>query len=80
MLDDIHIWKTPVIIDLAGERHAIQSLAQASRVLHLGWPVERTAKHEFAVEACKAAMKGANPEVAYMAFVDATIEAGVFVE
>lgn len=80
MLDTIHTWDRPLIITLNGEALVVVAPAQARNILLLDWPGERGDKHKIASELCLAAMEGANPEPAYLAFMDATIEAGMFVE
>jgi hypothetical protein len=79
MLDAVHTWEHPVTIRLGGVDHSIAAPVQASHILFVEWPVDRTDKHKAASQACKAAMEGASPEVARAAFIDATIEAGLFI-
>ena len=80
MLDTVHTWAQPVTIRLDGVEHVVSSPVQARHVLLVEWPGERTDKHKAASQACLAAMEGANPEPAWTAFIDATIEAGIFVK
>lgn len=44
------------------------------------WPNERSDKHKTARDTCVAAMQGAAAGASWMAFIDAGIEAGIFVE
>ncbi|KKB77154.1 hypothetical protein VW35_15660 [Devosia soli] len=80
MLDTLHTWERPLTITLNGEPLVVVAPAQARNILLLDWPAERGDKHKIASDLCLAAMEGANPEPAYLAFMDATIEAGIFVE
>ena len=80
MLDTIHTWDRPMTIRLNDEALVVVAPAQARNILLLDWPAERGDKHKIASDLCLAAMEGANPEPAYLAFMDATIEAGIFVE
>ena len=80
MLDTIHTWDRPITITLNEEALVVVAPAQARNILLLDWPAERGDKHKIASDLCLAAMQGANPEPAYLAFMEATIEAGIFVE
>jgi hypothetical protein len=80
MLDGAHTWSRPVIIKVNGAERMIEAPAEASRVLYVEWPGDRTAKHKAACEAVKAAMEGADPEVAWVAFIEACIERGLLIE
>ncbi|KKB08253.1 DUF982 domain-containing protein [Devosia chinhatensis] len=80
MLDAIHTWDNPVIISLGGEQVIVRTPAQARNVLLLDWPAERSDKHKIASGLCKAAMEGDDPGPSYWAFIEATLEAGIFVK
>lgn len=80
MLDTIHAWERPVTIKLNGESVIVSTPAQARNVLLLDWPAERGDRHKIASELCLAAMEGASAEPAWLAFMEAAIEANVFVE
>ena len=80
MLDTIHTWDRPITITLNGEHLVVMGPAQARNILLLDWPTERTDKHKIASDVCLAAMEGADPEPAWLAFMEATIEAEIFVE
>lgn len=80
MLDTIHTWDRPITIKLNGEALIVMAPAQARNILLLDWPGERGDKHKIASELCLEAMEGANAEPAYLAFLEATIEADIFVE
>lgn len=80
MLDTIHAWERPITIKLNGEAVVVSTPAQARNILLMEWPVERDDKHKIASDTCLSAMEGAAPEPAWMAFMEAAIEAGIFVE
>jgi hypothetical protein len=80
MLDTVHTWDRPVTIKLEGVDHVVASPVQARHVLLVDWPAERTDKHKAASQACLAAIEGASAEVAWAAFLDAALEAGIFVD
>lgn len=73
-------WKRPITITLAGRRVKVTGPVQARHILLVDWPGERTNTHKIASDTCLAAMEGADPEPAWMAFMEAAIEAGIFVE
>lgn len=73
-------WKRPITIMLAGRRVEVAGPVQARHILLVDWPAERTDKHKIASDVCLAAMEGADPEPAWVAFMEAAIEAGMFVE
>jgi len=79
MLDTIHTWDNPVTIVLDGKELTITAPVHASHVLFVDWPAPRTDKHKIACQTCNAAMEGADPQVAWLAFIEATIEADIFV-
>lgn len=80
MLDATNRWKRPVTIMLSGVRNEVAGPVQARHILLVDWPAERTDKHKIASDICLAAMEGADPESAWLAFMEAAIEAGIFVE
>lgn len=81
MLDTIHTWERPLTIMLDGTPQAVTSPAEARHILLMDWPeAERSDKHKAASQACLAAIEGADPEVAWAAFLDVVVEAGIFVE
>jgi len=80
MLDTIHTWARPITISLNDADLIVIGPAQARNILLLDWPAERGDKHKIASDVCLAAMEGADPEPAWLAFMEATIEAGIFVE
>lgn len=80
MLDTIHAWDRPITVTLNGEQTVIGTPAQARNVLLMDWPAERGDKHKIASDLCLAAMEGASPQPAWLAFMEAAIEAGIFVE
>jgi hypothetical protein len=80
MLDAVHTWERPITIKLGGENVVVTTPAQARNILLIEWPAERTALHKIASDHCLEAMEGADGEPAWMAFMEAAIEAGVFVE
>ena len=80
MLDDVHTWQRPVTINLGSKDRVVQTPAQARNVLLMDWPAAPTDLHKIAKDHCLEAMEGADPEPAWLAFVEVAIEAGVFVE
>ncbi len=80
MLDAIHTWDRPITIKLGGENMVVSTPAQARNILLMEWPAEHTDKHKIAKDTCLTAMEGASPEPAWLAFMEASIEAGIFVE
>lgn len=80
MLDTVHTWERPITVKIGGEAITVTTPAQARGLLLMDWPAERTALHKIASDHCLEAMEGANPEPAWMAFMEAAIEVGVFVE
>jgi hypothetical protein len=80
MLDAIHTWERPITLTLNGETVVVQTPTQARNILLMDWPAERSDKHKIASELCLAAMEGADPEPSWLAFMEASIEAGIFVE
>ena len=80
MLDTLHAWDRPITITLGGEDIVITTPAQARNVLLMDWPAERGDKHKIASDLCLTAMEGASPEPAWLAFMEAAIEAEIFVE
>ncbi len=80
MLDTIHSWDRPITIRLGGDAVVVATPAQARNLLLMDWPGERGDKHKIASDLCLAAMEGASPEPAWLAFMEAAIEAGIFVE
>lgn len=81
LMDDAqHLWDRTVTVVLKDEKRVIESPSQARTILLIEWPAERTDKHKIASETCLAAMEGAAPEAAWVAFIDVAIEAGIFVE
>ena len=80
MLDTIHAWDRPITLTLNGEPVVVTTPAQARNILLMDWPAERGDKHKIASETCLAAMEGAAPEPAWLAFMEAAIEAGIYVE
>lgn len=79
MLDTTNRWKRPVTIRLAGRRIDVGGPVQARHILLVDWPAERTDKHKIASDICLAAMEGADAEPAWVAFMEAAIEAKIFV-
>lgn len=77
---DMHQWDRSVTIRLAGKDHVVLGPAEARRILLLEWPVEPTGKHKIASDVCLAAMEGASPEPSWLAFMEAALEAGIFIE
>lgn len=65
---------------LNGIPHEVTGPAQARHILLVDWPAERTDLHKIASDVCLAAMEGANPEPSWLAFLEAAIEAGIFLE
>ncbi|WMT90123.1 DUF982 domain-containing protein [Pelagibacterium sp. H642] len=80
MLDIIYKWSRPVTIMLNDTTQEVTGPSQARTILLQDWPGERTNLHKIASDTCQAAIEGANPEPSYLAFIEAAIEAGVFVE
>ncbi|GEM_PF-3106887 len=80
MLDTIHAWEQPITVRIGEEQLVVRTPVQARNILLMDWTAERTDKHKIASDLCKAAMEGASPEPAWLAFMEATLEAGVFVE
>ena len=80
MLDTIHAFERPLTIKLNGENEIVTTPAQARNILLLQWPAERGDKHKIASSLCLEAMHGADAEPAWLAFMEAAIEAGIFVE
>ncbi|SMQ75921.1 Protein of unknown function [Devosia lucknowensis] len=80
MLDAIHTWERPITVRSADELLVIRTPTQARNFLLMDWPGDRTDKHKIASELCLAAMEGASVETAWVAFMDAALEAGLFVE
>ena len=80
MLDTIHTWSRPVVVRIGEENLSVLAPAQARNLLLMEWPGERTDKHKIASDMCLAAMEGADPEPAWLAFLEAAIEAEIFVE
>jgi hypothetical protein len=80
MLDAVHTWERTITINLGGDDLVVSTPAQARNVLLMEWPAERTDLHKIASDHCLEAMEGADPEPAWLAFMEAAIEAGVFVE
>jgi hypothetical protein len=80
MLDAIHTWDRPITVNIGREQLVVRTPIQARHVLLMDWPAERTDKHKIASELCLAATEGASPETAWVAFMDAALEAGIFVE
>ena len=80
MIDAVHTWERPITIKLGQKEVVVETPAQARNILLMEWPSEHTALHKIAKDHCLEAMEGADPEPAWMAFMEAAIEAGVFVE
>ena len=80
MLDTIHAFSRPITIMLDGERQVVTTPVEARNILLMEWPGERGDKHKIACSLCLDAMEGADSEPAWLAFMEAAIEAGIFVE
>jgi hypothetical protein len=80
MLDTIHAWSRPITIRLDDGTKIIKTPAEARNFLLMDWPAARGDKHKIASDLCLSAMEGASPEPSWLAFMDAAIEAGIFVE
>ncbi len=80
MLDTIHAFSRPITIMLDGERQVVTTPVEARNILLMEWPGERGDKHKIASSLCLDAMEGADSEPAWLAFMEAAIEAGIFVE
>lgn len=82
MLDEVHLWAMPVKVRIAadGSETAIDHAARARHALLIEWPAAHTALHKAACDACLAAMQGNSADTARMAFIEAAIEADVFIE
>ena len=80
MLDTIHAFSRPITIMLDGERQVVTTPVEARNILQMEWPGERGDKHKIASSLCLDAMEGADSEPAWLAFMEAAIEAGIFVE
>ncbi|MFD2647447.1 DUF982 domain-containing protein [Devosia albogilva] len=80
MLDSIHAFSRPITIRLNGETQTITTPVEARNILLMEWPGERGDKHKIASSLCLDAMEGADPEPAWLAFMEAAIEAEIFVE
>jgi hypothetical protein len=80
MIDAIHTWDRPLTVKINGEDLVVRNPTQARNLLLMEWPAERTDHHKIASDLCLSAMEGADPEPAWLAFMEAAIEAGVFVE
>lgn len=75
-----HEWARPLKVRIGDETTSITSAAVARDLLLIKWPGERTDLHKVASEACLAAMEGADPEVAWLAFLEVAVEAGIYAE
>lgn len=80
MNDGMHQWARPLSVTIAGHAHPVTGPAEARNILLMDWPGERTDLHKKASMSCLDAMEGADPEVAWMAFMEAAIEAGIYAE
>jgi hypothetical protein len=80
MIDAVHTWERPITIKLGDKNVVVEAPAQARNILLMEWPGQRTNLHKIASDQCLTAMEGADPEPAWMAFMEVAIEAGVFVE
>ena len=80
MLETIHLWRRPLTVRFAGTDSVVTGPAEARRILLLDWPAEPTDKHKIASDVCLSAMEGAPAEPSWVAFMEAAIEARIFVE
>ncbi len=80
MLDTIHSWDRPITIRIGDKDIAVETPMEARHILLIDWPGERTDKHKIASQLCLDAMEGANGGPAWLAFMEAALEAGIFVE
>lgn len=80
MLDTIHTWDRPITIRIGEDAVAINTPMEARHVLLIDWPAERTDKHKVASQLCLDAMQGADSGPAWLAFLEAALEAEIFIE